>query len=166
MAGRRPGDRIVRSVNGLEPPAAALLRAVEMAVPGWVVRCVQRRLAGAGMAVTDTVEAAAEEAGGRARDDVVERLRTLLAQDVDEQRTNPLAVLRSAVRFPAEVLAAAGVPEPRRDEFSQRAFPEDRYDLSPATWSDVDESLHEPGIVWGAWKAKTVLDRRRAEGRR
>jgi hypothetical protein len=40
------------------------------------------------------------------------------------------------------------------------------YDLSPATWGDVDESLQEPGLIWGAWKAKTVLERRRAEGRR
>ena len=31
---------------------------------------------------------------------------------------------------------------------------------------DVDPALHEPGIVWGAWKAKTILDRRRAEGHR
>jgi hypothetical protein len=36
------------------------------------------------------------------------------------------------------------------------------YGLSPATWTDVDPDLHEPGIVWGAWKAKTVLDRRAA----
>ena len=54
----------------------------------------------------------------------------------------------------------------RRDEFEERAFPDDVYRLSPATWSDVDPSLHEPGIIWGAYKAKTVLDRRRAEGKR
>jgi hypothetical protein len=54
----------------------------------------------------------------------------------------------------------------RRDDFKQHAFPDDTYDLSPATWSDVAESVQEPGLVWSAWKAKTVLDRRRAEGRR
>ncbi|HRE00718.1 MAG TPA: hypothetical protein PLV68_05430, partial [Ilumatobacteraceae bacterium] len=58
-------------------------------------------------------------------------------------------------------LAAHGVPPRQRDPFAERAFPADRYGLSPAAWSDVDESLHEPGLIWGAWKAKTVLARRR-----
>ena len=43
-------------------------------------------------------------------------------------------------------------------------FPDDDYDLSPATFADIDESLHEPGLVWGAAKAHVVLTRRR--GRR
>jgi hypothetical protein len=93
-------------------------------------------------------------------------LRELLAMDVDAQPLNPLALLRMAVRYPGGVLAAAGVPPVRRDEFAERSFPEDAYGLVPATWADVDESLREPGLVWSAWKAKAVLDRRRAEGRR
>jgi hypothetical protein len=112
------------------------------------------------------VAVAAREAGARAAAEVGAELRTFLAQDVDEQRTNPLTILRRAVRFPAAVLEAAGVPPVRRDEFAERAFPDDPYGLAPATWRDVDDSLHDPGVVWGAWKAKTVLDRRRAEGRR
>ena len=70
-------------------------------------------------------------------------------------------VLRAAVRYPTAVLRRAGVPPVVRDEFRERAFPEDSYDLAPAGWKDVDESLHEPGIIWGAWKAKTVMDRHR-----
>ena len=72
----------------------------------------------------------------------------------------------AAVRYPTAVLRDAGVPPVRRDEFKEQAFPDDVYDLVPATWRDVDPALQEPGIVWSAWRAKTVLDRRRAEGRR
>jgi hypothetical protein len=35
----------------------------------------------------------------------------------------------------------------------------------PASFADLDSTVHEPGIVWGAAKAHVVLRRRRAEGR-
>jgi hypothetical protein len=146
----------------LQAVAAALADAVEAALPGWVERAVERRVPLA----TGDVRARAADAGRRAVEELGPRIRGLLATDVDEQRTNPLAVLRSAVRFPAEVLAEAGVPPVRRDEFAERAFPDDVYDLAPATWADVDPALHERGIVWGAAKAHVVLSRRRREGKR
>ena len=142
--------------------ADALVDAVEAALPSWVERAVASR---AGL-VDAELRAAAADAGTRAAADVGAELRTLLADDVDQQRANPLAVLRQAVRYPTEVLAAAGVPPVARDEFAERAFPSDVYDLSPATWSDIDPSLHERGIVWGAAKAHVVLARRRREGKR
>ena len=37
------------------------------------------------------------------------------ARDVDEQRSNPLGVLRAATRFPTRVLRDAGAAEVRRD---------------------------------------------------
>jgi hypothetical protein len=150
----------------LDEYAGALAAAAHAALPGWVERCVERRLADHGAVVTDDLRAAARAAGVRARDEIGAELRALLAADVDAQRTSPLAVLRRAVRYPTEVLRSAGVPPVARDEFAQRSFPDDVYDLSPATWRSIEESLQEPGIVWGAWKAKTVLDRRRAEGQR
>jgi hypothetical protein len=105
---------------------------------------------------------AAAEAGARARAEVGPRVRRLLALDIDEQRTNPLSLLRDAVRYPTDVLRAAGVPAVEgRDDFAVRAFPDDVYDLAPATWADVDPSLQDPGITWGAWKAYTHLSRRR-----
>ena len=140
--------------------------AVEGALPGWVERSVARIMTAYAGEVPPEVAAAAGAAGEEARDEVGPRLRALLAEDIDAQRTNPLAVLRGAVRYPTAVLEAAGVPPVVRDEFAERAFPADVYDLAPATWRDLDESVHEPGLVWGAWKAKTFLDRRRAEGRR
>jgi hypothetical protein len=139
---------------------------VDAALPGWVVRSVDRLVVLAHGAVAPGVAEAAADAGDRCRAEVGGALRELLAIDVDDQPLNPLALLRLAVRYPAAVLEAAGVPHVRRDEFAARSFPDDVYGLAPATWADVDESLREPGLVWSVWKAKTVLDRRRAEGRR
>lgn len=146
--------------------SAALLDAVDACVPGWVVRSVEQTLAAAGIPVTDEIRTHADAAAGAARAQVHDDLRALLELDVDLQRTNPLAVLRRAVAHPTAVLLAAGAPVLERDDFEVRAFPDDRYGLSPATWRDVDDQLVEPGLVWGAWKAKIVLDRRRAEGQR
>ena len=152
-----PGD--LATLDGL---ATALADAVEAALPVWVERCVARR---APLLDAD-LRAATVVAGEQAAADVGAEVRTLLATDVDAQRANPLALLRRAVRYPTEVLRAAGAPPVPRDEFAERSFPDDVYDLSPATWSDVDPALQERGIVWGAAKAHVVLQRRRREGKR
>lgn len=150
----------------MNPYSEQLAEAVEPTVAPWVVRCIDRLLVAARIERSAELEERSRVAAADATAFVRDELRAFLELDVDQQRTNPLAVLRAAVRFPTAVLRDAGVPEVRRDEFEERAFPADVYRLSPATWADVDESLHEPGIIWGAWKAKTVLDRRREEGRR
>lgn len=146
--------------------ATALADAVEPALVGWVERSVEQVCRDAGRPVDPDLRRAAAAAGARCRDDVGPRLRSLLSTDLDEQRSTPLALLRGAVRYPTEVLAAAGVPPVDRDEFEVRAHPEDRYSLAPASFADVDESLAEPGLVWGAAKAHVHLARRAAEGRR
>ena len=145
---------------------AALVEAVDAVLEGWVVRCVERILVAWRGERDPDVVALAAGAGRVARVEVVAELRALLALDADEQRANPLAVLRSAVRYPTAVLRDAGVPEVVRDEFAVRAFPADVYGLVPASFSDIDPSLHEVGIEWGAAKAHIHLTRRRAEGRR
>jgi hypothetical protein len=149
----------------LDPPQA-LARAVDDVIEPWLVRCVERTAQRQWGACPPELSQAARQSAVQAAPQVSERLQGLLTTDVDDQRTNPLGVLREAVVHATRVLMQAGVPPVRRDPFAEEAFPDDCYDLSPATWSDVDESLHEPGIVWGAWKAKVVLDRRRSEGRR
>lgn len=146
--------------------ADALADAVTAALPGWVERSVARLVEAHQGVLTGQVRAAAAEAGRRAAAEVGAEVRQLLATDVDEQRANPLAVLRSAVRYPAAVLAGAGVPPVVRSRFDEEAFPADVYGLTPATWGDIDPALHERGIVWGAAKAHVVLSRRRAEGKR
>src|SRR5436190_2044345 len=80
------------------------------------------------------VAVAARQAGAEARRTVGLDLRRLLALDFDDQATTPLSIVRGAVRYPTAVLREASVPEVQRDEFRVRAFPDDRYDLVPATW--------------------------------
>lgn len=144
--------------------ARALADAVDAALAGWVERTVARVLEESGVRADAATLAAAAAAGREARADTGARVRELLATDIDAQQTSPLALLRNAVRFPTEVLAGAGVPPVERDEFSVQVFPDDLYALAPATFGDIDPSLHEPGIAWGAAKAYVHLARRRAEG--
>ncbi len=143
--------------------AEALADAVEEALPRWVQRCVRRRAAEAGLDVDARAELAraTSEAARRARDEVGSAVRSLVAEDVDAQRDTPLALLRAAVSYPTAVLREAGVPPAARDDFSRERFPDDVYDLAPATWGDVDESLVEPGLAWGAAKAFTHRARHR-----
>ena len=144
----------------MEPYATTLADAVVVAVPGWVERSVARILtAWQGGPPDPEVLVAARDAGRRAAVEVGGQVRALLAADIDEQRSTPLALLRSAVRYPTEVLQAAGVPPVDRDPIQVRLLPSDLYDLSPASFADVDPALAEPGLVWGA--AKAFAHRRR-----
>jgi len=146
--------------------ATALADAADDALGPWVRRCVARVADAWRPGTSADVAEATDQAADAAREEIGRQLRTLLDTDVDQQRTGPLAVLRSGVRFPTAVLRAAGVPPVAREAFAQQAFPDDVYDLAPASFADVDPALHEPGLVWGAAKAHVVLARRRAEGMR
>lgn len=97
-------------------------------------------------------------------DRLVGELEALLATDVDEQRTNPLSLFRRAVDGPTDFLVRQGARPPAPDGFAATHYPDDVFGLGPASWSDIDAGLHEAGITWGAWKAMTVLRRRRDEG--
>lgn len=143
--------------------AGELAGAVKRALPTWVERSVEQRYPGP---LPEAVRQQAREAGVQAAEDVGAQVRDLLALDIDAQWTNPLALLRAAVRFPAAVLERAGVPRPTRDREAVRLHPDDHFDLVPAAFADVDPALHEPGLVWGAAKAHVHLARRRQEGRR
>ena len=46
-----------------------------------------------------------------------------------------------------------------RDDQQVHLFPDDDYDLAPANFADVDPSLAEPGLTWGAAKAYVHLQR-------
>ena len=133
--------------------ATELADGIEQALPSWVERNVERLLmAYTGTADPDTMAHAAR-AGEHARDQVGPEVRRLLEQDVDDQRGNPLAVLRSAISYPTEVLRDAGVPPVVRDAFSEERFPDDVYGLCPAAFTDLDPALHDVGLRWGAAKA-------------
>ena len=139
-----------------------LAEAVVAALPGGVERCVQQRCVEAGVDYDEVVAATTRAAGAdcAAREGLA--VTELLATDPDEQSTTPLAILRGAVVHPTAVLLAAGVPPVDRDDFARRAFPDDVYDLSPATVADLDPDLHQLAITWGA--ARAWVHRRRHGG--
>jgi hypothetical protein len=137
----------------IEVYAEALASGIEAALPDWVVRSVERIMRAWAGDLPPDVAAAAAQAARQAQIETGAAVRALLAADIDEQRTTPLTLLRQAVRYPTAVLHEAGVPPVERDRFAEEAFPADLYDLSPATWSDIDPALTEPGINWGAAKA-------------
>lgn len=136
---------------------ARLAGAVRLALPGWVEQAVERRYPGL---PPETVQAEAAAAGRDAAADIGTRLDQLLALDVDEQWTNPLTLIRTAVRYPTAILARHGVPEIARDRHAVAINPDDVYDLTPAAFADLGPDVHESGLVWGAAKAHVHLRRR------
>lgn len=150
-------DSLVDDERRLAEFALALGDAIEAALPGWVIRCVEARQP----LVTNPVREQAQAAAQTAVTATMPDIRELLATDIADQRGNPLDLLRAAVRFPTEVLRSAGAAPVERDEFDERVFPSDVYALSPAAFGDVDPDLTEPGLLWGAAKAHVHLRRRR-----
>jgi hypothetical protein len=133
--------------------SAALADQVVAALPRWVERCVRDVMVAWCGEVPAEVGERAAVAGERAAAEVGEAVRALLAADIDEQRTTPLSLVRGAIVYPTDVLASAGAPPAARDRFAEQAFPADVYDLSPASWSDVDPTLVDAAMAWGAAKA-------------
>jgi hypothetical protein len=140
--------------------ALNLVSAIEDVVGNWIRWSIADRAPD--LATTPAADAAVSEGAAA----LSAELRTLLSQDIAEQTEGPLQVLRRGVRFATGVLADASTVPMARDDFAQRAFPDDVYNLTPASFADVDPSLHEPGLIWGAAKAHVHLRRRREAGQR
>ncbi len=136
----------------LETAAQLLADGVIAALPGWVERCVASACEQAGVSATCLTDQT-RVAGKLCVAEMAPALRDLLATDVAQQQTTPLGVLRSAVRFPTQVLVDGAVPTPRRDQFEAARFPDDLYGLIPASLSDLDPQLGPIGLAWGAAKA-------------
>lgn len=145
-------------------PPAELLRVASEVTTGWMRRVLSAAIAAAGDDPgrwrTDIDRVASAESGT-----ALAALAELLAIDVDEQRTTPLSVYRASTAGATAWLRSIGVT-PRGATSAPVASADDPFHLGPATWSDIDPALHEPGLAWGAWKAMTVLRRRRDEGLR
>jgi hypothetical protein len=139
--------------EAIEEHATAFADAIEAALPSWitgsVVRVAQAQLGDVPLALAT----AAAGAGRHVQTQTGPAIRDLLATDIDAQGTTPLALVRQAVRVPTQVLRDAGISPVARDRFAREAFPDDDYDLSPASWADIDPALTELGIRWGAAKA-------------
>lgn len=145
-----------KDLDALTRYSAALVQAVDLVAEDWIRRSILAR------APELAEDPAAEIAAQHGRAEIVAELTRLFEVDIDDQQSGPLQVLRRGVRFATEVLTQAGVAPVERDEFDQRNFVDDVYGLTPASFAEVDESLREPGIEWGAAKAHVHLRRRRA----
>ena len=96
--GRGPSPE---DLEALARYAAVLDDGVRASLPGWVERSVERvHVAQLQRRPPAEVRAAATEAGHAAAADVGARVHALLALDIDEQRSNPLALIRQAVPTP------------------------------------------------------------------
>src|SRR3981081_3775352 len=96
--------RILARMVDIAEHAKALADGIVAALPSWVERSVDRVYRRAlGVAPPADVDAAARAAGKAAASAIGPEVRTLLSLDIDEQRSTPLAIVRSAVRFPTAV---------------------------------------------------------------
>ncbi len=138
--------------------AHTLVAAVERVVGDWIRWSIADRAPD--LAISPAADAAVADGAA----ELSAELRALLSQDIADQAEGPLQVLRRGVRFATQVLADAATAPTPRDDFARRAFPDDVYNLAPASFADVHPSLHEPGLVWGAAKAHVHLRRRREAG--
>ncbi|MEM9653029.1 MAG: hypothetical protein AAGA65_13095 [Actinomycetota bacterium] len=147
-------DQLLRSY------ADALADEVERALPGWVGAAVAARTGGR---IPHQLADAVAGAGTEAAADVGGQVRSLLELDIDDQWTNPLTLVRTAIKYPNQVLRDAGVAPISRDAQSERFHPEDVYGLIPSSFADLGPTAHDLGLSWGAAKAHVHLRRRRAE---
>lgn len=148
-------QKLAAAEQQLADSAGTLADGIAQALPGWVVAAVESRLPH----MDSESQEAAEAAGLAAAAEIGGQVGRMLAADIDDQRENPLALLRRAVRYPTEVLLAAGAAPIERDEFAIERFPDDLYDLTPASFADIHPDLQTPGLEWGA--AKAYVHRRR-----
>lgn len=141
----------------------AIVEGVERELPGWVQRQVAFILDAWGRLDTSAraeADRAARDAGQRATERVVARLRDLFAADPAAMAATPLEIVRSAYREPTAILEAAAVPPVERDSFDERAWPEDRYGLVPRTLGDLgDPDLAPLMLAWGMAKASVLRAR-------
>jgi hypothetical protein len=162
-------DEEARALDRLEETAAAIVAGVDANVPTWTRAQVDRLLDAWGRAPADArarAEARSAEAGAAAARRIVGELRALFAVDPERQAATPLEIVRTAYREPTAVLAEAGVPPIVRDDFDERAWPDDVYGLVSRTLGDLgDPDLAPLHLTWGMAKA-TVIRARRARGAR
>lgn len=153
--------------------AADLGGKIEQALPGWVELSVLARLGTPTHSqqaephhVTPKHVTAAKELGLVVLDHAGPQLRSLLSQDIDQQRSTPLTVLRGVVPHMTSFLEELGVAAPGRDGEARRLHPDDVYDLTPGGYEDFGDDVRQASLMWGAAKAHVHIQRRKSEGLR
>jgi hypothetical protein len=138
-----------------------LAQELEIALPAWVEARVRFICQAWALDWSEEIANDTQEAGKKCATEVGLRLRQLLESGIDQQDTNPMSILRSATNYPTQVLKNYDIPPIERDDFSEDAFPDDVYGLTPAAFADFGQTAHELGIAWGAAKAHTHFSKRR-----
>lgn len=153
-----------RGLALLQEASDAIVLGVERDLPGWVERSVTRILDAWGRTPAEAraqAERASVDAGRAATARVAAELRDLFALDPSEQRATPLEIVRSAHREPTVVLAELGIPPVERDDFAERAWPDDVYGLVPHGLAELGVGdLAALQMAWGMAKAKVLRARR------
>jgi hypothetical protein len=128
--------------------AARLKEAVVAAFPHYA----WERLDELGVVAGSTVNAAIKSAVA----ELERALADLLSQPEDEQNRSPLELVREATQPVTAALAALGLRPPPRDLFLTETYPEDVYDLYPASSQSLGEEVWRLHLEWGKAKAKRV----------
>jgi len=156
-------DQEARGLALMEQAGREIVAGVERLAAGWVVATVTRVLDAWGrLDVSERARALAlaEEVGREASVRVSDELRALFALDPDLQRETPLQVVRALRHDVTAVLARVGVPAVVRDEYEERAFPDDVYGIVPRSLSDLgDDELGPQLLAWGTGKSLVVRAR-------
>ena len=147
---------------------------VGIAVPDWVVRCVQRGVANGiaragaywsmGAEESRALYRSAESVGWEAAEEVEGKASELLAvvEDLRPAPARVLGLLQDAVAYPASVLRRARVPKARRDRLAMKLYPDDDYNLTPRSLAELHPMMPELLASWEGARSAVVRERSRA----
>ncbi len=128
--------------------ADRLREAVVSAFPGYVWGRLNELGVVAGSTVSGAVTSGVEE--------LKHSLADLLVQPEADQSRSPLELVREATLPLTEALASLGLRPPSRDPFLIDIYPEDIYDLYPASSQSLGEEVWRLHLEWGKAKARSV----------
>ncbi|MCP5025712.1 MAG: hypothetical protein GY929_05435 [Actinomycetia bacterium] len=143
------GSRKLTDEMRLHEAALQFSDAIYIALPRWVERVVLDRAGHDTGLSDDEIALFVERAGKAAQADIGTQARLLL-ESTSTKPADLLQLLQTAVHFPTGVLHYLGVEETERGAFAQTAWPEDIYELTPKSMTEIDESLDEPFTRWDA----------------
>lgn len=145
----------------MDPYSTALHSAVSTHAESWLRRCVSNVTGGAGISVPPDE---CDVVVGQTLEAIDASLRDVLGMDPERQTRSPLQAIRASMQTLNHYLLSVGCVPLRRDDVETSMLPDDIFGLGPVAWRDLGEEVHEAGIVWGAWKAATVMSRHRGSG--
>jgi hypothetical protein len=143
------GSRRLTDEMRLRETALRFSDAIYLALPKWIERIVLDRAGSDTGLAEGELEVFIERAGKAAQVDIGAKAKVLL-DDATIKPAQLLQLLQTAVHYPTGVLHYLGVAENERGPFAKAAWPDDLYDLTPKSMTEIDESLDEPFTRWDA----------------